>query len=417
MAASNGLADIQLVPGDWDYVGEGTENVIASYHGDNPDLHGWVLRLTKCDVGADADACSHEARLFGSKELQRKQAALEFAAKVVGPMVGAEYVLPMRLAKVTSEFLLKVRENIEPLRPQKRLSKHIDVRQSASMLAKEMISRMPAYKAQGKHAMTVELKPKCMALPRSEFAAPESSVKHRVCWYCMHQYTLHASGNVSKFCPLELFSGDRDRIACSLRHFAQSPHNNFVVFVDGRSVVDEQGKISDKCVPHWDMLINVVANIVQKEALFARLQLAQQKLDSFNIESVLPKYQHAMEAGVLTTEEPGVAVWLDAFSDLRRRPNSESSKYANVSDLQAVMELMLATTLRDVSILIKFDGWPMREAPNADYAEQPKYAIGIVDHDPKRLSNIPKYYRLDRGIVATYLKHCPDPNSQRPCNE
>ncbi|KAJ2460263.1 hypothetical protein GGF42_000949 [Coemansia sp. RSA 2424] len=417
MPVSKELADIPLVPGDWDYIEEGVENVLVSYHGANADLQGWVLRLTKCEAEADADTRSHEAAVFRSKEVQRKQDALEFAARVVSPIVGDKYVLPQRLAKMTSEFLSQVREHIEPLRPRKRLSKHIDARQSANMLTKEMISKAPAGSAQEAHAVTVELKPKCMALPRSEFAVPESSVKHRVCWYCMHQYTLHKNGNVSKFCPLELFSGDRDRIARSLHHFAQSPHNNFVVYVDGRSAVDEQGKISEKCVPHCDMLQNAVAEVVQKEDLFARLQRAQRDLDSFNIESVLPKYAHAMETGALTAEEPGIAAWLDAFAELRRRLDSEGSKGANISDCQAVMELMLATTLRDVSVLIKFDSWPAREAALVDFSELPKYTIGIVDHDPKKLSNIPKYYKLDQNIVATYLQHNPDAANQRPCRE
>ncbi|KAJ2752526.1 hypothetical protein GGI19_003768 [Coemansia pectinata] len=417
MSISKGLVDIQLVPADWDYVEEGIENVIVSYHGKDPKLQGWVLRLTKCDVGADADVDSHEASLFRNKELQRKQDALEFAASIVSPIVGDEYVLPQMLVNVSTEFLLQVRENIESQRPTKRLAKCIDSRQSASMLTKEMISRTPADNTQDVHSVTVELKPKCMALPRSEFFAPESSVKHRVCWYCMHQYTLHEDGNVSKFCPLELFSGDRDRIARSLDHFAQSPNNNFVVFVDGRSVVDEQGKISDKCVPHWDLLRDTVADIAQKEDLFSRLQLVQRELDSFNIESVLPKYKHAMETGTLTTEEPGIGAWLNTYTEFRKRLDSGSNDDSIVSDCQAVMELILATTLRDVSVLIKFDSWPARNATDTSSLEHSKYTIGVVDHDPKKLSNIPKYHKLDRDIVATYLQHNPDEARQRPCRE
>ncbi|KAJ2071884.1 hypothetical protein GGH13_003065 [Coemansia sp. S155-1] len=416
MPISKELVDIPLVPGDWDYIEEGIENVIVSYHGNDPELQGWVLRLTKCDVGADADVDSHEASLFRDKELQRKQDALEFAANIVSPIVGDEYVLPQRLVTVSSEFLLQVRKNIESRRPKNRLAKYIDSRQSASMLTREMISRTPA-NDKGRHSVTVELKPKCMTLPRSEFSAPESSVKHRVCWYCLNQYTLHKDGNVSKFCPLELFSGDRDRIARSLDHFAQSPYNNFVIFVDGRSVVDEQGEISDKCVPHWDLLRDTVADIVQKEELFSRLQLIQRELDSFNIESVLPKYQHALETGVLTTEEPGIGAWLEAYAEFRRRLDSGSIDKSMVSDCQAVLELILATTLRDVSVLIKFDNWPARSVTDTGSLDYSQYTIGVVDHDPKKLSNIPKYHRLDRDIVATYLRHNPDEADQRPRRE
>ncbi|KAJ2261976.1 hypothetical protein GGI01_001886 [Coemansia sp. RSA 376] len=401
MPISKELVDIPLVPGDWDYIEEGIENVIVSYHGNDPELQGWVLRLTKCDVGADADVDSHEASLFRNKELQRKQDALEFAANIVSPIVGDEYVLPQRLVTVSSEFLLQVRKNIESRRPKNRLAKYIDSRQSASMLTREMISRTPA-NDKGRHSVTVELKPKCMTLPRSEFSAPESSVKHRVC---------------CKFCPLELFSGDRDRIARSLDHFAQSPYNNFVIFVDGRSVVDEQGEISDKCVPHWDLLRDTVADIVQKEELFSRLQLIQRELDSFNIESVLPKYQHALETGVLTTEEPGIGAWLEAYAEFRRRLDSGSIDKSMVSDCQAVLELILATTLRDVSVLIKFDNWPARSVTDTGSLDYSQYTIGVVDHDPKKLSNIPKYHRLDRDIVATYLRHNPDEADQRPCRE
>ncbi|KAJ2493798.1 hypothetical protein IWW37_000184 [Coemansia sp. RSA 2050] len=417
MATPKELADIPLVPGDWGYIAEGVENVIVSYHGSERELQGWVLRLTKCDVGADADPKSHEALLFRDKELQRKQDALEFTARVVSLIVGDEYVLPQWLAKMSAGFLIQVRENIDSQRPKNRLARYIDARQSASMLTKEMIARAPADSTLGAHTVTVELKPKCMALPRSKFFAPESSVKHRVCWYCMHQYTLHKDGNVSKFCPLELFSGDRKVIARALEHFSQLPHNNFVVFVDGRSVVDDEGEISDKCVPHWGLLRDVVADIVQKESLFSRLQLIQRELDLFNIESVLPMYKHALETGALTTEEPGIGAWLSAYAGFRKRLDSGSSDASAVSDCQAILELILATTLRDVSVLIKFDNWPAHNEAATGVLEHADYSIGIVDHDPKKLSNIPKYHRLDQSIVATYLQHNPDEANQRPCCE
>ncbi|KAJ2893929.1 hypothetical protein IWW38_002734, partial [Coemansia aciculifera] len=102
---------------------------------------------------------------------------------------------------------------------------------------------------------------------------------------------------------------------------------------------------------------------------------------------------------------------------LRRRLDAVNSNDAPVSDRQAVMELMMATTLKDVSILIKFDSWPARDVANVEFSELPKYAIGIVDHDPKKVSNIPKYHNLDQGIIAAYLQHNPDIAGQRPCCE
>ncbi|KAJ2468165.1 hypothetical protein EV174_006333 [Coemansia sp. RSA 2320] len=280
-----------------------------------------------------------------------------------------------------------------------------------------MISRATSSTKPGTHAVTVELKPKCMILPRSEFTSPESSVKHKVCWYCMHQYTLRKDGKVSKFCPLELFSRDFGRISRSLDAFAQSPHNNLVVFVDGRSVVDEQGKISERCVPHWKMLRDAVAAIVQKEALFPMLQRAQRNLDLFNIESILPIYKRALGTGVLTTEEPPVTTWLDAHAACKQRQGRECSICTRIGDKQAIMEYMLSTTLKDASILIKFAGWPARGQASSSSMANPAYTIGIVDHDPKKVGNIPKYFKNDQDIVATYLAHNPNPVDQRPCHE
>ncbi|KAJ2493797.1 hypothetical protein IWW37_000183 [Coemansia sp. RSA 2050] len=404
--------NIPIEPNDWSYKGEGNENIVFSYKGSDASICGWLLRLSKCDVAASTSANACATHRYD--DTQRKRDNATFATSVIGPLLGAEYILPQRLVALTPGFLCRLQEKCEPLRPAHRLHRQIDLAQGAGILLPNAFRGTPSGRGRLRQSVTVELKPKWGFMPSSSSVSPHTSVKSRVCRYCMHQYTKHASQDVSGFCPLDLFSGDRRRIVRALDSLAQSPQNNLRVFVDDHSAIDKQGKISDECVPQWEALRDCIADIILKEPLFSRLKRCQRALDSLDIEGVLPLYRRAMESGSLANAQPSINDWLSAVTDFLRRTESDNSP---ATDKQAILEFLISTTLKDVSVLITLPEWPIHKTTLDGMSTEPQYAIAVIDSDPKKLAKIPEYFSKDEKIVKHFLKHCPDFGSQPRCSE
>ncbi|KAF7249711.1 Inositol-pentakisphosphate 2-kinase [Varanus komodoensis] len=73
--------------------------------------------------------------------------------------------------------------------------------------------------------------PKCGFLPFSSYVSQE--IKYKVCRYCMHQHLKVAKGKwkrLSKYCPLDLFSGKRQRKEKGVQ----------LLSVDGKMITDDE---------------------------------------------------------------------------------------------------------------------------------------------------------------------------------
>ncbi|XP_063850914.1 inositol-pentakisphosphate 2-kinase-like isoform X2 [Scylla paramamosain] len=83
--------------------------------------------------------------------------------------------------------------------------------------------------------MCIEIKPKQGFLDRSTPGMP-------LCRYCVKQFLKAGkeSGSRSGYCPLDLFSGNVDRMRRAVDNLILAPQNNFKVFVDGQPVDETQ---------------------------------------------------------------------------------------------------------------------------------------------------------------------------------
>ncbi|XP_067359620.1 inositol-pentakisphosphate 2-kinase isoform X3 [Channa argus] len=73
--------------------------------------------------------------------------------------------------------------------------------------------------------------PKCGFLPSSKHVSKD--IKAKVCRFCMHQHYKVANGKWKRrslYCPLDLFSGNRQRMHFAIRHLIEEPQNNFKIF-------------------------------------------------------------------------------------------------------------------------------------------------------------------------------------------
>ncbi|KAJ2482347.1 hypothetical protein IWW56_001134 [Coemansia sp. RSA 2131] len=364
--------DIPLKARDWKYSGEGNMKIVFTYTGHEPSLQNWLLQLNKGETSSTL-----------AVQLQQRRDACAFST-LVGSLIGQQYILEQRLVRVPREFLASLSQRTTE-RPLYRTHAGIDVDQGVGVLVPNMIATCT-------HSVTVELKPKWGFLPQSAEIDPANSVKHRVCRYCMHQHLKHKSP--SQLCPLDLYSTTPERVERALDALAESPQNNMRVFVDG--------VLTDTVDVQWSELKRVLTQILLKELILVRLQRLQRELDPRDIEGVFPVYERAIECGELSANEPSVDDWVEAVRLFETQ--------AERSDKQVVLEYLLSTVLKDVSVMVMIKQWPVD-------GEMPEYKIAVVDTEPKKLAKMARYRDLSQDIVDNYLKLHPHPSSQKQCYE
>ncbi|KAJ2868988.1 hypothetical protein GGI22_000527 [Coemansia erecta] len=398
---------VPLDPSDWTYSGEGNANMLFSYTGGESEIRGWMLRLLKRsraekDLAVDKD---------NAKKLQER---VLYTTRVIGPLVGDRYILPQRQVAVTRSFLCQLSAAAEQYRPKRRLDRQIDVDQVTAILTQSAhhIQAAPATTA---HSVTVEIKPKWGFLPKSPFVTEDMAVSKSVCYYCMKQLSQADINKEEVYCSLDLFSGDKARVEQALDRLALSKLCKLRVFVDGRSISSDCNALDTSQVPEWDCLKKVVAEIVSTDQLFSRLKYLQSQLDQFDIEGVFPRFQRALDKGHISTLDPSIDEWLHAVAEFTRRSNKDSD-VEGISDKQAVLEFMLSTTLKDVSVLINLEQWPPLSQGNS-LQNLPEYSIAVIDADIKHIAKVPAYLKKKHALVARYLQNNPDPSKRRKCCE
>ncbi|KAJ1646798.1 hypothetical protein J3B02_002074 [Coemansia erecta] len=428
--------DFDMLVEDWVYHGEGNGSILFAYAGRDSRMQNQLLRLVKGEeissdsVDSLAIAANNPAdELLPEKEVQKRLAktceSLMYTNKVIRSLVGDAYILPQRLVHVTASFIDSLNAAADQLRPAHRTHKRADPRQAFGVIIFDMVGSQ----VKGNDKVCIEIKPKWGFLPKSEYISEKTSVKRRVCRYCLHQYLKHGADKAdSSFCPLDLYSGNRWRMEHALDCLASSPQNNLRVFVNGGIVGSaDNGGLDTDIIPEWALLKQQIVDILLSDGILRKLAWLQSRLDHLDIEGVYPRYKRAIENGVLDGSQPRIKDWLHACSAFNMRqedaqPSANSSLDA-VDDRQAVLEFVLSATLKDISILIQIDSWPKSASTgmtcNSDNEKNnlPNYKIAVIDTDAKKLAKLPEYLEKDQKIVEYYLQCGPDPFDQKICTE
>ncbi|BFZ08599.1 hypothetical protein BsWGS_11638 [Bradybaena similaris] len=88
----------------------------------------------------------------------------------------------------------------------------------------------------GQFTLSIEIKPKKAFMTKVTSSSPEIG---QVCRFCMHQHLKRKSGmwpQTSSYCPLDLFSGNKQRMKHALFSLIKTPQNNLKICRDGREV-------------------------------------------------------------------------------------------------------------------------------------------------------------------------------------
>ncbi|MCO5584628.1 hypothetical protein L7F22_038559 [Adiantum nelumboides] len=298
------------------------------------------------------------------------------------------------------------------------------------------MTRHPAGTEQGQcllPSISVEIKPKCGFLPNSDFITAGSYVKKRVPRFTMHQVLKLYKKDVkvlSQYSPLDLFSGNLERINQAVYSLFKVPQNNLRIFVGG-SIVDAAVSDSSPDCANWQALnealkscifsedkiepVEVLKELVAQslhETTVLKNLLAAQKLDSLDIEGAIHAYKK-IRHGKRTDFKLEIA-----DESEKHGPSPEIADFLvgmSLSDcMQVIRNYLIAATAKDCSLMLTFQQVLDLEAQNTKLkhhnliaSSKSKYPFllkfNFLDLDMKPLSKMPHYYHMDQKIVKTYL--------------
>ncbi|KAM7514119.1 hypothetical protein LguiA_003702 [Lonicera macranthoides] len=418
----------------WIYRGEGAANLVLAYIGSSTHFVGKVLRIQKISkngskfLEAKSALTPHECLVW--KEIKdlvsapnRELAEQAYVQHVISPLLGSEHVDAGIRIHVSREFLETVEKNVSRQRPSWRVDDAMVNTQCDSALLMSDHSIFPPGVVKEEFCISVEIKPKCGFLPVSSFIAEENIVKRSTIRFKMHQaLKLHQRkiSQISKYDPLDLFSGSRDRIHKAIKALLVTPQNNFRVFLNGsliyggmddatecNSCVDGQAfEDALKCIipaengKRTANFLHLVSEAVSRSRLLDRL-LEAQKLDVFDIEGAVHAYYDVMGQPCMVCKELGEEIGSGRYKSLHSIPLDES--------LKIVRDYLIAATAKDLSMMIGFRPTQHRdqESPyKAVLLESTNqifnYKASFIDLDIKSLKKMVFYYELDRKIVRHY---------------
>ncbi|XP_007951203.1 inositol-pentakisphosphate 2-kinase [Orycteropus afer afer] len=224
---------------EWRYHGEGNKSLVVAHA-----QRCVVLRFLKF----------HPNRNKASKEIfQHLQNIVDFSKNVMKEFFGENYVHSGEVVQLPLDFVKRLCLKIQAERPESRCDKDLDTFSGYAMCLPNLTRLQTYHFVEHRPILCVEIKPKCGFIPFSSDVTHE--MKHKVCRYCMHQHLKVATGKwkqISKYCPLDLYSGNKQRMHFALKSLLQEAQNNLKIFKNGELIYG--GKEARDSVADWSEL-------------------------------------------------------------------------------------------------------------------------------------------------------------------
>ncbi|KAK9406256.1 inositol-pentakisphosphate 2-kinase [Crotalus adamanteus] len=427
---------------EWRYHGEGNKSLVVSHR-----QHCIVLRFLKFPPNRNKtpEEISHHL-----------QNIVYFGKHIMKHFFGEKYVHHGEVVQLSLDFVKQLCLKIQAERPESRCDKDMDTL-SGYALCLPNLTRMHFVEHRPKFC--IEIKPKCGFLPFSSHVSQE--IKYKVCRYCMHQHLKVAKGkwkHLSKYCPLDLFSGNKQRMHFALRNLLYEAQNNLKIFKNGeliygckdnedslsdlnelachlkpfffpsnglvntckagdlKTVHTSQGRSYCEASAFSKELVRNAKNKVETSGLpkgcLLYKTLQAQMLDTLDIEGIYPLYNRVeqyleefpKERNVLQIDGPYNESFYEKLLD-RSSEDDGTIAYA----LTKVQQYRVAMTAKDCSIMIVLSPCQQDECSEqkpvvVTSKSRFTFSVSVLDLDLKPYESIRHQYKLDGKIVNCYLK-------------
>ncbi|XP_038668517.1 inositol-pentakisphosphate 2-kinase isoform X1 [Scyliorhinus canicula] len=223
---------------EWKYHGEGNRSLVVSHV-----QHCQVLRFLKFPI-------EHAQPSQALEEAPRRlKNIVDFSKHVMKLLLGDNFVQPGEVIQLPLDFVTQLALKIQPERSGSRCNKVMDAFSGYALCLPDLTKFQTCHQIEKRPPLCIEIKPKCGFIPFSSHITKD--IKRHVCRYCMHQHLKVANGKwkrISKYCPLDLFSGNKQRMYIALKSLLQEPQNNLKIFKNGELIFgckDDQDCLMD----------------------------------------------------------------------------------------------------------------------------------------------------------------------------
>ena len=390
------LSRVDLSPGVV-YRGEGNANLVVAVPGT-----ATVLRLPKSKYQEKSQA-------------EKLEAMARYVNQVLRPVLW-DFVSPVSIVDLDWAQLETIRTAVALSRPSKRLAKNV-----FSPCALLMEDHCFLDQAGSGPVLAVEIKPK------QGFIHPQRQGE-KFCNFCLKQIFKSKNGEdgavKSKYCPLDLFSGDQSRMETAIQNLMSTPKNNLRIFKDGITLHDENSAENSDCdnfisstLGHKSFLPKVMSKLLRSEPHCDRIEMKISANESLRKDSEcsgnlsFPLPENSILNQVLTlqkcrlTDEEAEKVLnqlkvtgVDTDS-LQHFISGGDTPFPDLTEdlmtrVQDLKRYCMAVTARDLSIIVAISPEDTDASSGNTLLinqKQFRYKLSIIDLDPKNLQRISKY--------------------------
>ncbi|XP_050523445.1 inositol-pentakisphosphate 2-kinase-like isoform X1 [Daktulosphaira vitifoliae] len=428
------IKSIDLKQKKWFYKGEGNANLVLSIPEDSI-----VLRILKVE-NDKVDIETVKSILMN---------AICFYEVITSLFFHKQYIKIPELMIIKNKSISEINKDLKTFRPKIRLHKNI-----GSLL----VAVYPDY--------TLSL-PKITSLNETHYKEPiycveikpkqgwiiDSEKVNSKCFFCMNQYLKFVEKTINTFscyCPMELFSGNVERMKEAIKNLLLTPQNNLKLFKNGLPITNNylESSLDDvfENVDEFSMLI--VMSLIKEFKYFIKhnytiitqaenlnnckeIHKTDLEITAHNIKfsgkgcnfnyTNLP--ENCVLNYILSMQKLQSIDFTSIYSEYKENANELTDYYyveqlnskiknSNFLNLDLFERYLLATTARDCSIYVTFrklNSFQLNQT-NQDYLIDinNKYYfinINVGDLDPKPLSCIKKHYKRNINILKAYIHY------------
>jgi len=367
---------------------------------------------------------------FADKSQDEKlECIARYVNNVMIPELGENYVQQVNIGVVSYQDLEDIKEAVKYSRPPQRCHKDIFF-PKALILPDLALPSVEMEAVTTGTVLSVELKPK------QGYRMENNCVHNTLCNFCMQQFHKLETNRIperSQYCPLDLYSGEPDKMSRAIEALVRSPQNNLRVFRNGELMHGEE-RLTQQCLDFltdfFDGEGKKSFGLVLIRALLSEAQnksSSSQKIRENSVcdkdVSLLPK--NCILKAVLNlqkktsiTDSEALDILndllgtVDDITDLQRlitKQNKEIKSSSHGEKMRLLQNYMLAVTAKDLSIILTVREAKQGEEGGGGHHLRVRnktfcYSWSIVDLDPKQLTRISKYVSQKQLWLEAFRK-------------
>nr|XP_046168937.1 inositol-pentakisphosphate 2-kinase-like [Oncorhynchus gorbuscha] len=211
---------------DWKYHGEGNKSLVVSHV-----QHARVLRLLKYSTEDAENSPKTTDQAF-----RHIQNIVDYSQNVMKPLLGEKFVHNGEAVKLPLDFVRQLSLKVQQERPESRCDKVMDTL-SGCALCLPNLTQLSSCCCCREHRppLCIEIKPKCGFLPASRHITKD--IKRKVVVFSLNKQLANGKWKrLSRYCPLDLFSGNKQRMSLAIKNLIEEPQNNFNIFKGGECI-------------------------------------------------------------------------------------------------------------------------------------------------------------------------------------